>query len=37
MASSDAILLMVIVDVLEQQDVAMADMAGAYLNANMDN
>ena len=36
-ASSDAILLTVIVDALERRDVATADVAGAYLNANMDD
>ena len=36
-ASADAIMLTLIVDALERRDVATADVAGAYLNANMDN
>ena len=36
-ASADAIMLTLIVDALERRDVATADVAGAYLNANMDD
>ena len=35
-ASSDAIMLTLIVDAMEGRDVATADVAGAYLNAEMD-
>ena len=36
-ASSDAILLTLVIDALERRDVATADVAGAYLNANMED
>ena len=36
-ASSDAILLTLIIDAFERRDVATADVAGAYLNADMDD
>ena len=36
-ASSDAIMLTLIVDALERRDVATADVAGAYLNADMED
>ena len=36
-ASSDAIMLTLIVDAMERRDVATADVAGAYLNAEMDD
>ena len=35
--SSDAIMLTLIVDAMEGRDVATADVAGAYLNAKMDD
>ena len=36
-ASSDAILLTLVIDALERRDVATADVAGAYLNADMED
>ena len=36
-ASSDAIMLTLLVDAMEGRDVATADVAGAYLNAEMDD
>ena len=36
-ASSDAIMLTLIIDAMENRDVATADVAGAYLNADMDD
>ena len=36
-ASSDAILLTLMIDAFERRDVATADVAGAYLNADMDD
>ena len=36
-ASSDAIMLTLMVDAIERRDVATADVAGAYLNAEMDD
>ena len=36
-ASSDAIMLMIMIDAIERRDVATADVTGAYLNAEMDD
>ena len=36
-ASSDAILLTLVIDAVERRDVATADVAGAYLNAEMED